>query len=147
LVISIPAPSRDHGENEEATVAEQVLITIPIALADGFGHVGKIEFDWPTAARLEVYEQQSALRDEHVAWVRLTVQQLFGRTAVTDRSPRPSQCVAQKLPVGVGECWCEVGAPYELLSLLNSICEMRGGDIEHEHAGMQPRERIRVVGR
>jgi len=41
----------------------------------------------------------------------------------------------------------EVGAPYELLSLLDSICEMRGGDIEHEHAGVQPRERIRVVGR
>jgi hypothetical protein len=36
--------------------------------------MGEVEFDSPTAARLEVYEQQPVLRGEQVAWVRLTVQ-------------------------------------------------------------------------
>jgi hypothetical protein len=43
-------------------------------LADFLGRMGEVEFDRPTAARLEVYEQQPVLRGEHVAWVRLAVQ-------------------------------------------------------------------------
>jgi hypothetical protein len=43
-------------------------------LADFFGRMGEVEFDRPTAARLEVYEHQPVPRGEHVAWVRLAVQ-------------------------------------------------------------------------
>jgi hypothetical protein len=36
--------------------------------------MGEVEFDRPTAARLEIDEQQHVLGGEHVAWVRLAVQ-------------------------------------------------------------------------
>jgi hypothetical protein len=90
LVAWIPAPRCDHCKNEDPALAEQVLISARIALADLFGHMGEVEFDRPTATRLEVYEQQSVLRAEHVAWVRLAVQQLLGGAAVADRSSQAS---------------------------------------------------------
>jgi hypothetical protein len=53
------------------------VIDTRVVFADFFGRMGEVEFDRPTAARLEVYEQQPVLRGEHVAWVRLAVQQLL----------------------------------------------------------------------
>ena len=70
---------------------------------------------------------------EHVAWVRLAVQQLLGGAAVDDRSTQTFQRVAQKLPVRVGERRGVVAAPNQLLSLATrsvkcgvatSICRM-----------------------
>jgi hypothetical protein len=43
-------------------------------LTDFFGRMGEVEFDGPTATRLEVSEQRPVLRGEHVARVRLAVQ-------------------------------------------------------------------------
>ena len=103
LVVSIPAPRCDHRKNEDPALAEQFLISVRIVLADLFGHMGEVELDRPAATRLEVYEQQPVLRAEHVAWVRLAVQQLLGGAAVADRSPQASQRVAEKLPVRVSE--------------------------------------------
>ena len=54
------------------------------------GRVGEVELDRPAAARLEVDEPQPVLRPEHVAGVRLAVQQLLGGTAVDDRAPQAS---------------------------------------------------------
>lgn len=90
LVVSIPAPRCDHGKHEDPALAEQVLISSRIVLADLFGHMGEVEFARATATRLEVYEQQPVLRAEHVAWVRFAVQQLLGGAAVADRSPQAS---------------------------------------------------------
>jgi len=90
LVAWIPAPRCDHGKNEDPALAEQFLINARIALADRLGHVCEVEFDWPTAARLEVYEQRPVLRAEHVARVWLAVQQLFRGAAVADRSSAAS---------------------------------------------------------
>ncbi len=146
LVASIPAPRCDHRKNEDPALAEQFLISVRIALADLFGHMGEVEFDRPTATRLEVYEQRSVLRAEHVAWVRLAVQQLLGGAAVADRSSQASKRVAEKLPVRVGERRSLVAARNESLSLCDSIGEVRRRDIERAHAGMQPLERVRVVG-
>jgi len=56
-------------------------------LADFFGRMGEIELDRPAAARLEIDEQQPVLRGEHVAWVRLAVQQLLGAAAPAGHSP------------------------------------------------------------
>ena len=122
------------------------MISVRIALADLFGHMGEVEFDRPTTTGLEVDEQRPVLRAEHVARVRLAVQQLLGGAAVADRSSQASQRVAEKLPVRVGERRSEVAARNELLSLRDSIREVRRRDIELPHAGMQPLERIRVVG-
>ena len=59
-------------------------------LDDLFGHVGEVEFDWPPATRLEVDEQRPVLRAEHVARVRLTVQELLGGATVADHSSQAS---------------------------------------------------------
>ena len=39
--------------------------------------MGEVELDGPTAARLEVDEQRTVLRVQHVACMRLTVEQLL----------------------------------------------------------------------
>jgi hypothetical protein len=90
LVVSIPAPRCDHRMHEDPALAKKVLISSRIVLADFFGRMGEVELDRPTATRLEVYEQQPVLRAEHVAWVRLAVQQLLGGAAVADRSSQAS---------------------------------------------------------
>ena len=86
------------------------------------------------------------LRPEHVAWVRLAVQQLLGGAPVADRPPQTSQRVAEKLPVRVSERRSVVAARNELLRLRDSIREVRRREIDLPHAGMQPLERVRVVG-
>ena len=65
------------------------MIDTRIVLADFFGRMGEVEFDRPTATRLEVYEQQPVLRGEHVARVRLAVQQLLA-AALADHSSQTS---------------------------------------------------------
>jgi len=57
-----------------------------------------------------------------------------------------SQRVAEQLPVRVGERRSAAAARHKLLSRLDSIREMRRRDIELAQAGMQPLERIGVVG-
>lgn len=54
--------------------------------------------------------------------------------------------MAEKLPVRVRERRSVVAAGNEPLGLRDSIREMRRRDIELPHAGMQPSERICVVG-
>ena len=110
-VLPIPAPGGDHREDEASTVAEHLLVSVRIALADRFGHVGEVELDRPTTTRLEVDEERPVLRAEHVAWVRLAVQELFGGGPVVDGSALASQRAAEKLPVGV----LERGTAVELL--------------------------------
>src|SRR5437763_8200845 len=56
LVGGIPAPRCDHRKNEDPALPKQVLIGVRIALADLFGDMGEIEFDRPTATRLQVDE-------------------------------------------------------------------------------------------
>ena len=147
VVVPIPAPRCDHRKHEDPALAEQLLISVRIVLADLFGHMGDVELDRPAAARLEVDEQQPVLRAEHVARVRLAVQQLLGGAAVADRSPQASQRVAEKLPVRVGELRSVVAARNESLRLRDSIREVRRREIDLPHAGMQALERVRVVGR
>ena len=146
VVVSIPAPRCDHRKHEDPALAEQFLIGVRIVLAHLFGHMGDVELDRPTATRLEVDEQQPVLRAEQVAWVRLAVQQLLGGAAVADRSSQASQRVAEKLPVRVSERRSVVAAPDQPLSLRDSIREVRRREIDLPHAGMQPLERVRVVG-
>jgi hypothetical protein len=90
LVAWIPAPRCDHRKNEVSALAEQFLISVRIAIADLLGHMGEVEFDWPTTTGLEVYEQRPVLRAEHVALVRLAVQQLLDGAAVADRASSAS---------------------------------------------------------
>jgi len=52
LVACIPAPRGDHGKNKDPALTEQFFISVPVALADIFGDMSKVELDGPTAARL-----------------------------------------------------------------------------------------------
>jgi hypothetical protein len=71
-------------------LAQQVMIDTWIVPADFFGRMGEVELDRSTATRLEIYEQQPALRGEHVARVRLAVQQLLGAATFADPSSEVS---------------------------------------------------------
>jgi hypothetical protein len=66
LVAAIPAPRRDHRQHEDPALALQGLVDVRIVLADFFWRMGEVEFNRPAAARLEVYEQQPALRGVRV---------------------------------------------------------------------------------
>ena len=85
------------------------MVSATIVRADVVGHMGEVELDRSAATRLQVDKQQPVLRPEHVARVRLAVQQLLGGAAVADRAPQASQRGAEQLPVRVSELWC-VGA-------------------------------------
>ena len=68
LVVSIPAPRRDHRKHKHPAVAKQVSISTRIVLADFFGRMRDVELNRSAATRLEVYKQQRpVLRPEHVA--------------------------------------------------------------------------------
>ena len=90
LVVSIPAPRSDHRQHEDPARAQQLLIDTRIVRADFLGRVGEVEFDRPAATRLEVDEEQPVLRGEHVARVRLTVQQLLSGATVADHTTQAS---------------------------------------------------------
>lgn len=64
------------------------MVNVRVVLADRLGNVGEVELDGSMAVPLEVDEQRSVLRAEHVALMRLTVEQLLCGAAIVDR---PSQ--------------------------------------------------------
>jgi hypothetical protein len=67
--------------------------------------VGEVELDRSAAARIQVDEQRAQFRVQHVAWVRLAVQQLLGGVAVLDGLSQVPQPAAEEVPVRVGEGW------------------------------------------
>ena len=146
LVIRIPAPGGDHGQNEDSALPQQVLISGGIALAHILGDMGEVELDRSAATRLEVDEQHSGLRAQHVAGMRFAVQQLLASATVDDRLSAASQRSNEKLPIRVGKIRSEAAALHKMLSLFDSIGEVRRPDIELAHASMQSLERIRIVG-
>ena len=98
------------------------------------------------AGGLEVCEQQPVLRSEQVAWVWLAVQQWLGASPFDDRPPQASQRVAEKLTVRVREIGSVVAAPDQSLRFRDSIGEVRRRHVDLPHAGMQPIERVCVLG-
>ena len=88
LVAMVPAPRCDHRENKLPALVKQSLVNARVELADRLGNMGEIELDGSTAARLKVDEQRAVPRAEHIAWMRLAVEQLLHGAAVLDR---PSQ--------------------------------------------------------
>jgi hypothetical protein len=146
LVLSIPPPRCDHRQHQNPALAKQVLISVPIVRAHLVGRMDDVELDGSTATRLQVYEPQPVLRPEHIARVRLAVQQLLGSAPLIDRPPQRSQRGAQKLPVRIPK-FRRVGAvAKQPLRLRDSICEVRRGEINLPHASMQPLERLRILG-
>jgi hypothetical protein len=155
VVTRLAAPRGDHGQHEDPALADQRLIGAGIECADldrrparVDGRMGDVELDWPAATRLEVDEQQPAPRPEHVARVRLAVQQLLGRTSVDDRAAHRSQRRANQLAIGAGDLRVVGGIIDQALRLVDSIHEVRqpvAAHIRLAHAGVQPLEPGRVL--
>ncbi|MEZ0114612.1 hypothetical protein ABH920_008647 [Catenulispora sp. EB89] len=97
------APGCDHRENELPALVEQFLVDVRVKLAYRLGDVREIELDGSAAARLKVDEQRAVLRAEHVARMRLAVEQLLCGAAVFDRTSQASQSAAEERAVRVGE--------------------------------------------
>jgi hypothetical protein len=137
LVARLETPRCDHGKNETTALTEQLLISARVALADLFGHVGKVEFDRSSATRLEVDEPQPVPRGQHVAGMGLAVQQLLDGAVVDDRSSQVSQCGTEELAVHVAKQRI-VAARHQVFSLRDTVREVRTRDIEGPHADVQP---------
>lgn len=86
------------------------------------------------------------LGGEHIAGVRLTVQELPSGATVADRSSQASERVEEERSVRVGELGREVAARHEVLRLLNTIGEVGRRDSKHAHAVMEPLEGTGIVG-
>ena len=91
FIAHVPSPGSDHRKNKPPTLLEQNLIDIRIVRADLVRHVRNIEFDWSTATRFEVDEEQTVLGAEEVAWMRFAVQQLLCSSATVDLLTRAVQ--------------------------------------------------------
>jgi hypothetical protein len=81
LIADVPAPGGDHRKNEPSTLCEKDVVEVRIVRADLVRHVRDVELDGPSAARLEVDEQQAGVGAQHVAGMRFAVQQLLGGAA------------------------------------------------------------------
>ena len=148
LVASIPAPRGDHRQHEDPALAQQVLIDARIVLADFFGRMGEVEFDRPTATRLEVDEQRPVLRGEHVARVRLAVQQLLGAAALADRPSQASVTCCRAAPGPRRRAPASGrGSPRVVEPRSTRSVKCGAGTSSLAHAGMQPLERMGVLGR
>ncbi len=55
LVVSIPAPGRDHRKLENPALAKQALINSWIVFANVLGCMGNVKLDRSAATRLKVY--------------------------------------------------------------------------------------------
>ena len=147
LVATLPTPRRDHRENELPALVQQPLVDVRVVLADRLGNVGEVELDGSTAARLEVDEQRAVLRAEHVARMRLAVEQLLHGAAVVDRPSQASQSAAEEHAVCVGELRREIRVGDDFFRLRDPIREPRARQLNLAHAGVQQLQRLGVVDR
>ena len=76
LIPHVPAPSRDHREDEATTLLNQSLVNTRIVCADLVRHVSNVELDGAPAARLEVDEEQSFWGTQDVPSMWLSMQKL-----------------------------------------------------------------------
>jgi hypothetical protein len=110
LVVATPPVRCDHRQYEPAALADQILVGVPIAVADHLWRPGKVVLDGPAGGVLEVHEQQPIRRVEHVPPVGLAVQQLPGYAPVHDRPLQTVQRAGQNRPVRIREAGSDVAA-------------------------------------
>lgn len=146
LVAGVPPPCRDHRKNKPPALVEQLLIDVPIVRADVLRQVCNIEFDWTTAARLEVDEQRPVLRDKDVAWVRFAVEQLLVGPAAKKRAAHAPQRAEKEIPIHVSERRRLLPVHDELLSRGDSFREMRCRALDRPHPVVQAMECVGVAG-
>jgi hypothetical protein len=147
LIIRLPTPGGDHGQDELSTFAEQRLIDTRVVIADRRGNVREVELDRPAAARLEVDEQGSDPGAEEVAGMGLAVKRLFVRSAPADQSAHPTKTIEEHRPVPVSELGREPPIHEQSRRVLNPIREVRCRKVEPAHTPVQPLECVGIGGR
>jgi hypothetical protein len=108
--------------------------------------MGDVEFDRPTAASLQVCEQQPVLRLEQIARVRLAVEELLRGVPLTNRPRQLPQCVAQKLAVRIPKIRGLGAVADQRLRLRDAIREVGRNEIPFPHATVQTLKRLRILG-
>jgi hypothetical protein len=108
--------------------------------------MGDVEFDRPTAASLQVCEQQPVLRLEQIARVRLAVEELLRGVPLTNRPRQLPQCVAQKLAVRIPKIRGLGAVADQRLRLRDAIREVGRNEIPFPHASVQTLKRLRILG-
>jgi hypothetical protein len=108
--------------------------------------MGDVEFDRPTAASLQVCEQQPVLRLEQIARVRLAVEELLWAVPLTDRPRHLPQRVAQKVAVRIPKIRGLGAVAHQRLRLRNAIGEVGRNEIALPHASVQALKRLRILG-
>jgi len=136
LISLIPTPSRDHRQNEATTLLEQQRVDTRIAPADLFWHMGNVELDGASAARLEVDEEQAVPRTKQVAGMRLAVQQLVGVHAPANCFSSAAQRVEEQSPISINKRRRLVSIRQETLSGCDSFRELRCFDLDALHRRM-----------
>src|SRR5690349_14092293 len=121
LVTKLPTPRRDNRENELSALVQQPLVDVRVVPADRLGNMGEIELDGSTAARLKVDEQRAVLRVEHIALMRLAVEQLLHGAAADDGSSQASQSAAEERAVRIGEFRRAIRVGNDFLRLRDAI--------------------------
>ncbi|WP_175436730.1 hypothetical protein [Streptomyces hawaiiensis] len=86
-------------------------------------------------------------RGEHVARVRLAVQQLPDAAALADHSSEATWRLAEQFTVRVDHGRGAVAVRHEVFGLLDSVREVRRRDVELAHTRVQQVERVGVAGR
>ena len=109
--------------------------------------VGYVELDRPSYARPEVDEEQPLPGHEQVARMRFTVQQLLAGAAAANRWAQPTERGGEEVPVGGEKVWSLVSVDNGPLRVGDSIGEVRCHQIDLAHAGMEPDQCVRIVGR
>lgn len=146
LVVSVPSPCRDHRKHQPSTLVEELLIDARVVRTDIGRDVRYIEFNWATAAGLEVDEERPAGCVEDVPRMGLAVKELLGRAAPIDVLTDTPQCVEQKFtPCGV-ECRCSITVRYKTLRFLHPVSDVRSRYVYVAHSGVKSLERVCIVG-
>jgi len=146
LVVAIPTPGCDHRQHQDPALAQQVVVKGRIVRAHLIRHVRDVELDGSAATRLQVREQQLVRRPEHIAGVRLAMEQLLGGVTPTDCPGRRSQRADQKLAVRIPKIRGPGAVADQRLRFRDAIREMGRNEVGSPHAGVQPLKRLRIRG-
>jgi len=122
------------------------VVRARIMLCHFFGGMGNVKLDRPTAARPEVDEERPCPGPEHVARMRLAMQQLLASAAAADRAAQSAERVAEEFPVGTGQRRSPLSVANLSSRAGDPIGEVRRPQAGLAQGGMQSDKRDRILG-
>jgi hypothetical protein len=142
------APRRNHRQDEPATILQEVVIDVAVVGAYLLWNVSQVEFHRATAARLQVDEEKTATRIEHIARMRFAMENLLRRSAIKYRPFQCRQCVPDQVSVSVAERGRAVCVPSDdVFGFIDPVGEVRCCQIELPHSSVELLECSRIADR